>query len=81
MKIYSIKDHSGIEAVVYCQECNLYMCNKCDNLHSKLFNNHHKYKIDQDIKGLFTGFCKQEKHSNELKYFCKITMNYVMRLV
>ena len=70
-KICSLKEHSGIEAVLFCQECNLYMCNKCDNFHSKLFVNHHKYKIDQDLQQLFTGFCKEEKHSNELKYFCK----------
>ena len=67
----SFKDHIEIEAVIYCQECKVYLCNKCHNFHSKLCENHHTYKLDKNLNEIFTGFCKEEKHSMELNYFCK----------
>ena len=30
-------EHIEIDANSYCIECKLYMCNKCDNFHSKYF--------------------------------------------
>jgi len=68
----SFKDHYEIEAIFYCQECKVYLCNKCINFHSKLFENHHTYKLDKNLKEIFTGLCKEENHSIELKYFCKV---------
>ena len=67
------KDHSNIEAVYFCIECKIYICNKCENFHSKLFSNHHKYTLDKNktISEIFTGFCKEENHSDKLEYFCK----------
>ena len=62
--------HDEINAVIYCQECRAYMCNKCENYHSKLFNNHHQYNLDKDINELFTGYCKEKNHCNKLEYFC-----------
>ena len=45
------------------------MYNKCENLHSKLFEIHLLYNINK--KGeTFTGYCKEKDH-NKLKYFCK----------
>ena len=69
----SLKKHSEINANYFCHECKIYMCNKCDNLHSELFPNHNKNKIDFniDMKEIFTGYCKEEKHNNELVFFCK----------
>ena len=69
----SLKKHSENNANYFCQECKIYMCNKCDNLHSELFPNHNKNKIDIniDMKEIFTGYCKEEKHNNELVFFCK----------
>ena len=67
----SLKEHKEIKAICFCYECNIYMCNKCENLHSKLFENHHSFKIDANIKDIFTGFCKEEKHNDKLEYFCK----------
>ena len=67
----SSKEHNEIEAIAFCQECKIYMCNKCDNYHSKLFQNHHKFNVKEDIKEIFTGLCKEENHSLKLKYFCK----------
>ena len=45
--------------------------NKCENYHSKIFQNHHIFQLDKDIHELFTGFCKEKNHKNELYYFCK----------
>jgi len=71
----SLKNHLEIKAISYCQECKRYMCNKCDKLHSELFNDdHHQYKLDKDTTEIFTGLCKEKNHLIELTYFC-ITHN------
>ena len=67
----SVKKHEQIDAVIYCQECNQYMCNKCQKYHSELFDSHHLFNIDKDIEEIFTGFCKENNHNKELNYFCK----------
>ena len=67
----STKKHENIDAIIFCQECQIYMCNKCQNLHSELFQNHHQTKIDKNIQDTFTGFCKVENHRSKLEYFCK----------
>ena len=68
----SLSEHKGIEAIIYCQECDILMCNKCDNNHSSLFKTHTKYKLDKnDLKDIFTGFCKEENHKEKLEFFCK----------
>ena len=33
----SSKNHSEIDAIVYCQKCNKYFCNKCQNYHLEMF--------------------------------------------
>ena len=38
MKNCSSKDHSEAKAITYCIECKIYMCNKCESFHSKLFS-------------------------------------------
>lgn len=73
IKCYS-KDHKDIDAICYCAECRIYMCNKCEILHSKLFQYHNKYNIDNEISEIseiFTGFCKEENHFDKLEYYCK----------
>ena len=68
----SLKKHEDIEAILYCQECKMYMCNKCQNYHSELFENkHHQYTLDKNINEIFTGLCKEKNHFNKLEYFCK----------
>ena len=67
----SSQEHSDSVAIAYCQECKINLCRNCDNFHSKLFQNHHKYNIDKSIEEVFTGLCKEEKHSNELQFYCK----------
>ena len=67
----SSKEHLNNDAKSYCPICKVYMCNKCDNFHSNLCQNHGQYNIDQDLRALFTGYCKHENHPNKLEYFCK----------
>ena len=68
----SLDEHSKIEAIIYCQECRIFMCNKCEKNHLELFkNNHHIYQLDKNINEIFTGFCKEEFHIDKLLYFCK----------
>ena len=67
----SFKKHEQIDAKVFCQECCIYMCNKCQNHHSELFDFHHIYNLDKGINNLFTGFCKEKQHNKELNYYCK----------
>ena len=65
--------HREIDALSFCGECKLYMCNKCDKFHSEMFQNHISIKLEKgrDIKELFTGFCKVKCHKAKLNYFCK----------
>ena len=67
----SSKKHSEIDANIYCLECKVYMCNKCQAFHSELCENHHSYNLDKDIKEVFIGICKEKSHFNEIEYFCK----------
>jgi len=64
------KKHEENEAVIYCQNCRNYMCNKCKKLHCDLFENHILYILDKDISNIFTGICKEPNHNCELEYFC-----------
>jgi hypothetical protein len=43
----SLKNHSEIDAITFCQDCKLYMCNKCYNHHTELFG---KELLDWIIK-------------------------------
>ena len=74
MKKCSSMNHKEIDALSFCGECKIYMCNKCDKFHSEMFQNHIFIKLEKgkDITELFTGFCKEKNHKVELKYFCKI---------
>ena len=68
----SLKKHEELEAIIYCQECKMNMCNKCEIHHTELFeNSHHQYKLDKNINEIFTGLCKEKGHLNKLEYFCK----------
>ena len=70
-KCCSSKQHDKIDAISYCQECKVYMCNKCEKFHSELLQNHHSYNLDKNLNNIFTGFCNEENHQKELNYFCK----------
>ena len=65
------KNHKEINANIYCQICKVFLCNKCENFHSELHQDHITTNIDKDINEIFTGYCKEKEHFNKLKYFCK----------
>ena len=67
----SFKKHNEINAIYYCQECNVYMCNKCSNHHSEFLENHHKYELGKETKEIFNSFCKEKNHKIILQYYCK----------
>ena len=68
----SYKEHNKINAIYYCHDCKLYLCNKCiEYFHSKFLHNHNLYKIDNDNQDIFTGYCKENNHLEILKFFCK----------
>ena len=75
----SLEKHQENNAIKYCPECRIYICNKCDNHHTSLFINHHPFDLNSDNE-IFTGFCKEKEHYI-LKYFCKLIINYVVLLV
>ena len=66
------KKHEETDANYYCENCKLFMCNKCEKIHTDFFQNHISNNINKDPKEeIFSGFCKEQKHFNELKYYCK----------
>ena len=67
----SYNEHKNVDAIKTCCDCKIYMCNKCENLHSGLFMNHNVYNLEHNINNIFSGFCKQENHFDKLDYFCK----------
>ena len=73
MKKCSNKDHTEIDAILYCAECKIYMCNKCEKLHSDLYKNSHQNTIIKDIneEDFFSGICNEDNHKYELMYFCR----------
>ena len=68
----SFKEHKEIDAICFCQICNIYMCDKCTNYHKGLLENHPLYNLDENIKLIFSNCCKEKNHDKfQLKYFCK----------
>ena len=48
------------------------MCNKCENFHTKLCQNHTSYKIDKDSNEIDSKICQIKEHNNNpLEFFCK----------
>ena len=71
--VCSSQKHKENDAISFCYECKIYMCNKCENYHLELFQNHHQSKIDKtkNVLETFTGLCNEKNHLDELNYFCK----------
>ena len=67
----SLNKHSESEAISYCQKCKIYLCNKCINHHSELYDNHNLINLDKDLNEIFINICKYENHNKELDFFCK----------
>ena len=74
MKKCSSINHKENNALSFCGECKIFMCNKCEKYHSELFQNHNQIKLEEckDISEIFSGICTEKNHKDELKYYCKI---------
>ena len=66
----SLDEHNEIDAIYYCQECKISMCNKCEKVHSGLLKKHHTYSLDKNINEIFTGLCTKPNHSIKLEFYC-----------
>ena len=71
MKKYTNIDHREINAIIFCCECRIYMCNKCEKSHSDLYKNMHENKMIKDIntEDMFSGICNENTHTKELIFF------------
>ena len=70
----TFKEHQNIDAIKYCTECKIYMCNKCLIHHQSLFENHNQYEINKDLLEIFIDKCEEKNHPNKLEFYC-ITHN------
>ena len=64
----SLKKHSEVDAISFCQDCKIYLCNKCQNHHSEILENHKTINL-KDEKDIFINAC--QKHSYKLDIYCK----------
>ena len=64
------EEHKEIDAISFCPECKIYMCNKCENIHSSFFKNHHSYNFSKEEE-IFRGLCNEKGHQIKLRYFCR----------
>ena len=68
----SNKKHSELNAVNYCNICNIYLCNKCSNNHLDLLNNHPVINLTEyNNQEIFTGLCQELNHKDSLMFYCK----------
>ena len=66
----SSKIHQDINASSYCQECRIYMCEKCQKIHEELYD-HNRLIIKENQTEIFTGICREKDHKYNLDLFCK----------
>ena len=66
----SSKKHSNIDAIAYCQKCKLYLCNKCQNYHSELFESHEIINLNNPNE-VFLDTCNENNHTAKLEFYCK----------
>ena len=67
----SSKKHQDTNAISFCIEYDIFMCNKCVNHHNEILEHHHKYNLNENINEIFTGICKEEGHKDKLDFYCK----------
>ena len=68
----SNKKHSELNAVNYCNICNIYLCNKCSNNHLEYLESHPLYNLSENNnQEIFTGLCQELNHKDSLMFYCK----------
>ena len=74
IKKCSAESHKENKATYFCEDCNVYMCNKCYNFHNELLKNHHYvHDLNEEnyTENILSTKCQEENHKLELKFFCK----------
>ena len=71
IKKCSSKNHEKYDAIIYCQNCNIYLCNKCSKIHSEWFQTHVVQNLNKEKEEIFNNYCQEKCHSNILEFFCK----------
>ena len=66
----SNEEHPNIDAISFCQNCKIYICNKCLNHHQALFKKHLIINIDNN-KDIFVDKCDENNHYDKLNFYCK----------
>ena len=66
----SLSKHSEIDAISYCQDCKTYFCNKCQNFHSEMFQDHKPINLN-NLNEVFIDKCKEDNHNYKLEFFCR----------
>ena len=46
-------DHIKIDAIIFCNICKVYLCNKCETFHSKIFQNHSVQDLKKEKNNFF----------------------------
>ena len=67
----SFIEHNKIDACFYCQECKVYMFNKCSTHHKGLCKNHQQVNLNKDINDIYNELCEEENHHLIFEYYCK----------
>jgi len=65
----SFKEHKNIDAVSYCQDCKIYICNKCLSYHKGFFDSHIILDLDNKIEN-FIDICEEKTHQKKLEFYC-----------
>ena len=65
-----LKNHSEIDAIIFCNECKKYFCNKCKNNHNEMFQEHRTINLNNS-NFQFIDKCKENNYNNKLEFYCK----------
>ena len=66
----SLTEHNEINAIRFCPQCNIFMCHKCDKIHSGFLQKHYVHNLDNCANNIFSEICGKKNHSMRLEYFC-----------
>ena len=67
----SFDDHSNSDAINFCVECKIYMCNKCVKTHDLLFKKHNLLYLNNNKEDIFIDICQEVNHCMKLEYYCR----------